>query len=159
MSSMPKHLRPRWRYLAVGIETWPDADLDRRAVQSALWDGVGALLGDVGSARIDLRLLRFEYEDGRGQAVVRVRRDEVESARAGLACIDRVGGHSVGLVVRGVSGTVRACEEKYIRDWREPTGERNVAFADATRTAVVRDDRLDVRTDDGFAGATELDFG
>lgn len=158
MSSLPKHLRNRWRYLAVGIETWPDVELDRRTVQAAMWESIQALLGDVGSARADPRLLRFEYDDGQGQAVVRVRREEVETARAGLACIDRLDGRAVGVVVRGVSGTVRGCEEKYIRERGEPSCERNVAFADATRTAVVRDDRLDVRTDDGFAGATELDF-
>lgn len=159
MNALPKHLRPRWRYLAVGLEAWPTASLDRRTVQSAFWEGIRHLLGDVGGARAAVRLLRFEYADGRGQAVVRVRRDQVEQARAGLACIDRIDDQPVGLHVRGVSGTVRACEEKYIRERRESSSERPVAFADATRMAVVRDDRLDVRTDDGFAGATELDFG
>ncbi|MFC6754912.1 ribonuclease P, partial [Halorubrum tibetense] len=36
MKHLPKHLRPRWRYLALGIEAWPDADVDRRAFQRAL---------------------------------------------------------------------------------------------------------------------------
>lgn len=158
MSSLPKHLRPRWRYLALGLETWPDATVDRRAFQEAVWESARNLLGDVTSARAGLRLLRYELADGWGQAVVRVRRGEVEAARAALACVDRIDDQPVGLHVRGVSGTVRGCEEKYIGERTEPTGERNVAFADAIRTAVVRDDRLDVRTADGFTGATELDF-
>ena len=29
MKHLPKHLQPRWRYLAVRIESWPDADIDR----------------------------------------------------------------------------------------------------------------------------------
>ncbi|TKX77234.1 ribonuclease P, partial [Halorubrum sp. SD626R] len=48
MKHLPKHLRPRWRYVAVGIETWPDADVGRRAFQRALWYAAGNLVGDAG---------------------------------------------------------------------------------------------------------------
>jgi len=60
--------------------------------------------------------------------------------------------------VRGVGGTVRSCEEKYLGGQPEPTGERTVAFAGSDRSAVVRDECYDVRTDDGFVGATALDI-
>jgi len=48
MKHLPKHIRPRWRYLAVEIEAAPDADIDRGAFQRALWYAAGNLLGDVG---------------------------------------------------------------------------------------------------------------
>lgn len=158
MKHLPKHLRPRWRYLAVAIESWPNASFDRRDFQRSLWFAAQNLLGDVGSAAADLSVLGFEFSDGEGETIVRVRRDEVDRARAALACIDDISGVSVGLRVIGVSGTVRACSEKYLGRRREFSGERKVVFENADRTALLRDGVADVRTDGSFAGATELDF-
>jgi ribonuclease P/MRP protein subunit POP5 len=158
MKHLPKHLRPRWRYVAVGIEAWPDADIDRRAFQRRLWYAAQNLFGDPASADLDLRVLRFELEDGWGQAVVRARRGELDRARAAIACIDTVDGDAVGLRVRGVSGTVRACEEKYIHPGPETTVDRAVVFAGAERRAVRRNGRIDVVLDDAFVGATDLDI-
>jgi ribonuclease P/MRP protein subunit POP5 len=155
---LPKHLRPRWRYLAVGLESWPDADLERGRFQRALWFAAQNLLGDAGSADLDGRVLHFRFEAGGGEAVVRARRGEVGRLRAVLACLESVDGHPLGVRVRGVSGTVRACEEKYIRRPREDSEERTVAYADADRPAVVRDDRVDVRLSGGYVGATALDI-
>jgi len=155
---LPKHLRPRYRYLAVGIEAWPDAALDRRAFQAAVWEETRGLLGDAGSAAIDPTVVAFAFADGAGEAIVRVRRGEGERARAAIACIEVIDGAAVGLRIRGKSGTIRACEEKYMRGRPEPTSEKTVAFGNAERAAVVRSDRVDVRTDDAFAGATDLDL-
>ena len=158
MKHLPKHLQPRYRYLAVGLETWPDADLDRGAFQRAAWTAARTLLGDVGSAELDLAVLSFEYGGGEGEAVVRTRRAEVDRARAVLACIDAVGGSPVGLRVRGVSGTVRACKDKYLGRRREETSQRHVVFENAERRAAVRGERVDVSVDGAFAGATHLDL-
>lgn len=157
MKHLPKHLRPRWRYLAVALASWPDADLDSGIFQRELWYAAQDLLGDAGSAEVDLSVLGFGFADGAGYAVVRARRGEVDRARAALACIDEVDGCPLGVHVRGVSGTVRACEENYIRAPPEVTEERKVAFADADRRAVARGERLDVHVGDAFVGATELD--
>ena len=158
MSRLPKHLRPRYRYLGVGIESWPDADLDRAGFQRAIWGSVRGLVGDVGSADADARVLRFEFESGWGEAIVRVRREAVGRARAGLACLEAIDGHPVGLHVRGVAGTIRACEEKYIGERPERIRESNVVFGDATQPAVVRNDRIDVGETGAFTGAADLDF-
>ena len=157
MKHLPKHLRPRWRYLAVGLESWPDARITRGDFQRDVWYAAQNLLGDAGSAEVDLTVYGFAFEDGTGHAVVRVRRGEVERARAAIACVDAVNGHPLGIRIRGVSGTVRACEEKYLHGPQVPTEERKVAFADAERRAVVRSPRVDARVGDGFLGGTELD--
>lgn len=158
MKPLPKHLRPRWRYLAVGVETWPDAELDRETVQEALWATARRLLGDVGSAAVDPAVISFELTDGAGHAVVRVRRDEVDRGRAVLASLHEIGHHPIGVHVRGVSGTIRACEEKYIGRPPEPSAERSVVFEDAERRAVERNGLVDVCVEDGYAGATNLDL-
>ena len=158
MKHLPKHLQPRWRYLAVAIETWPDAALDRRAFQREAWYAAQNLLGDTGSAETDLTVIRFSHDDGAGHAVVRVRRGHTDDARAALACIDSVDGDPVGVRVTGTSGTVRACEEKYIRGPAKAPEQRHVVFENRDRRAAVRDGRVDVHTDDGFVGATDLDI-
>lgn len=158
MKHLPKHIRPRWRYLGVGIEAWPDVEIDRRAFQQALWYAAGNLLGDPGSADADLRLIRFSFAAGGGEAIVRVRRGEVESGRAALACVATVNEAPVGLRVRGVSGTVRACEERYLGRRAGDCAQRSVALGDTERTAYVRDGAVDLYGPEGFTGATELDF-
>jgi ribonuclease P/MRP protein subunit POP5 len=155
---LPKHLRPRWRYVAVGIETWPDASLGRRAFQRALWYAAGNLIGDAGSADADLTLLDFTHGDGVGEAVIRVRHGHVEEARAAVACVSEVDGRRVGIHVRGISGTVRACEERYMGRAGASSTQRDVAFQDAERPAAVRGDAYDVRVESGYVGAAAFDI-
>lgn len=157
MKHLPKHLRPRYRYLAVALEGWPDASLDRGTFQRELWYAAQNLIGDAGSAACDLSLYDFAFEEGRGHAIVRVRHGETDRARAVVACLNAVEGQPIRTAVVGISGTVRACEEKYLGGPREPTEERQVVFADADRRAHGRGERLDVRVGDGFVGATTLD--
>jgi len=155
---LPKHLRPRWRYLAVIVESWPGADLDAAAFQRHLWYAAQNLLGDTGSAELDLTVITFDHRDGAGEAVVRTRRGTVEGARAALGSVDRVDGAEVGLRVAGVSGTIRACEEKYMGHGPEEQAQRYVAFDGTQRSGHVRGGRVDVRIDDTYVGATTLDI-
>ena len=157
MKHLPKHLQPRWRYLAVDLETWSDVDLSRDDFQRAVWYSAQNLLGDTGSAALDLSVLRFRYAKGNGQAVVRVRRGGVESARAALACVEHVDGDDVGLRVRGTSGTVRGCEEKYMGHAPIDPDQRHVVFGGASRSSFVREERIDVETGEPLTGATNLD--
>ncbi len=158
MKHLPKHLRPRWRYLAVGIETWPDAELDRRGFQRALWYAAGNLVGDAGSADADLTLLSFSHAEGEGEAIVRVRHGHVDDARASIACVSEVDGDPVGIHVRGISGTVRACEERYMGRASGVSTQRDVAFGGAERPAIVRGDACDVGAESGYVGATAFDI-
>ncbi|QCJ47752.1 MULTISPECIES: Rpp14/Pop5 family protein [Haloprofundus] len=158
MKHLPKHLRPRWRYLAVGIETWPDAEFGRGDFQRELWYAAQNLLGDAGSADADLTVYSFELGDGVGEVVVRVRRGHVDDARAALACLSVVDGDEIGVRVRGVSGTVRACEESYLRGAAASSEKRQVVFEGSERPAVARDDVRCIRLPSGVLGATELDF-
>ncbi|MFW5974340.1 MAG: Rpp14/Pop5 family protein [Natrialbaceae archaeon] len=158
MKHLPKHLQPRWRYLAVHLEAWPDAEIDRHSFQRNVWYSAQNLLGDTGSAELDLSVLRFRFADGTGEAVVRVRRGEVDRARGVLACVDSVERAPVGLRVAGVSGTIRACEEKYMGRGRKQPDQRYVAFEGAEQPATVRGPRVDVEAAESYAGATNLDL-
>lgn len=158
MKHLPKYIRPRWRYLAVEIESTPDAEIDRGTFQRELWYAAGNLLGDPGSADADLTVYSFSFADGIGETIIRVRRGETDPARAALACLTAVGGEPVGVRVRGISGTVRACEERYLGRRTRGFQQRHVVFADTDRPAFSRDDAVAVSMPTGFVSATELDF-
>lgn len=158
MSPIPKHLRPRWRYLAVAICTWTDRDLDRTSFEAAVQEAVRSLHGDIGCADADLRLFRFTYHVGRGQAVIRVRRDAVDVVRSALTCMDSINDTPVGLQIVGVSGTVRACEEKFLGSQGEAIEQRTVAFDGVEYSATVVGVEVDLQSDDGRIGAISLDL-
>ena len=158
MKHLPKHHQPRWRYLAVAVEAWPESDVGRRAFQRELWYAGQNLLGDAGGADTDLRVMRFSVEAGAGGAIVRARRGEVDSARAALACVDEVDGHPVGLRVTGVSGTVDACSESYLGGDTRFTTQSDVTVAGESCPAWRRDGALDADTPKGFVGGTVSDF-
>ncbi len=113
MRHLPKHLRPKWRYLAVELETRAGASIDRRGFQREAWYAGQNLLGDPGSANADLSVVRFRFDGRRGEAIVRVRHGEVDRARAALACVSRIDDVRVGLRVAKVSGTIRAAEDAF----------------------------------------------
>ncbi|RQG90234.1 hypothetical protein EA462_09630 [Natrarchaeobius halalkaliphilus] len=112
MKHLPKHLRPRWRYLVVSLETWPGDAVDRRSFQRECWYAGQNLLGDPGSAHADLSVVRFDFENATGTAIVRVRHGRTEPARAALACIDEIDGVPVGVRVERISGTIRAATDE-----------------------------------------------
>jgi len=110
---LPKHLRPRWRYLAVELRGEPGTAVGRTDLQRELWFAAQNLVGDAGSAAVDLSVVDFAFDDGEGHAVVRTRRGETRRARAVVACLDAVDGVELGVRVRGTSGTVRACLDSH----------------------------------------------
>ncbi|MFW6384028.1 MAG: Rpp14/Pop5 family protein [Halodesulfurarchaeum sp.] len=154
MRHLPKHLRPRYRYLAVEIETWPAADLDRSGFQAAAWDAARSLLGDATSAAVDLQVLEADFWNGGGQAIVRIRHDRVSAARAALACVDVVDGYPVRVGVRGVGGTVKATEGKYAGGPPAATSAGERRFRGTEWTAWNRRDRVDLEAEERVAGAT-----
>jgi ribonuclease P/MRP protein subunit POP5 len=160
MCALPKHLRPRWRYLAIGIERPPDSSLDRRAFQRALWAAARELLGDPRSADCDLTVMRFRFDEanGTGEAIVRARREERERGRAALACVSEIGNEPVGVHVRGTSGTIRACTERHLSGGSDSETETTVVFRGGDRSAREQGDkRVDIHVDEQWVGATVLD--
>lgn len=180
MKHLPKHLRPRWRYLAVAIESWPHASIDRETFQRKLWYAAQNLYGDTQSAQTDLAVFSFEFSDGRGETIIRTRRGTESHARTAVACIDEIDNYAVGIRILGISGTVRACEERYFNARTEHKKESDVVFENESRPAVIRGVCVDIATgninatgntdtdtDTGadssrnvntFTGATRLDF-
>lgn len=138
--TLPKHLRPRWRYVAVELETWPDAAVDRETFERTVGWAARRLLGDPGAADARLDVIDLAFADGGGRATLRVRHGEVEAARAALACVHAVDGHAVGVRVLGVSGTLRACRRRYGTADAAVGGESTtVSFEGDSRRATLRE--------------------
>ncbi len=156
--TLPKHLRPRWRYFAIGLRSWPDVSFSREELETAVRRSARELYGDVGAAEMSLQVMRFRWGDGAGEAIVRTRREHVRRARAAIACTPSVGNAPLGVHVRGQSGTVRACEENYLGSGAESLTENTVVFEGAERPALARGMEVDVRVADAFVGATRLDL-
>lgn len=155
---LAKRLRPSYRYLAIAIESWPDQSLTETEVERAINESARSLLGDRGVAEIHATLLQFAFENGSGEALVRVPRNSVKEARAAIACLSSIDNQPVRLHIRGISGTIRTCEEKYLGERPIQSGERTVAYDGTQRSAHVHNDRVDVRVNDAFVGAMDLDL-
>ena len=153
MRHLPKHLRPRYRYLAVEVEAWPGAELDRRGFQAALWSAARSFLGDAESAALDIRVVDADFWTGGGAVIVRVRRGTETRARAALACVEAVDGEPVRVGVRGVGG-IRATTAHYRGGPPAATTTEPVEFRGHRGEAWPREDRIDVRIDGQFVGAT-----
>ncbi len=110
MKILPSSLREKKRYLAFSLIPESDEPIDRKAFLDEVYYATQSLLGDHGSAEIGYRLMDFDGMRG----ILRVNLAEVEPARAALATVHTIKGQRVVIVVRGVSGTIRAATEKYI---------------------------------------------
>ncbi|MFB6255060.1 MAG: Rpp14/Pop5 family protein [Halobacteriaceae archaeon] len=157
MQHLPKHLRPRWRYIAIRLESWPNITIEKEDFQRNLWYAGQNLLGDPSSADARLEVVMFTYQNGLGEAIIKVRHQHTQEARAAISCISNIDGKPVGILVKGISGTVRACEEKYMHEPQIQYNEERVAFANHTRRALIYDDRVDIDIDGDFTGATKID--
>ena len=157
MKPTPKHLRPRWRYLAVEIEGTPGSRLTRSSFERALQDAICQLFGDVGYAETRIRLYAFTKQHHRAEAVIRTKRGSEGITRAGLACIHSLEGAPLRIMVRGISGSVRGCEEKFLPRDQEIMGETSVVFDNKNRYAFKCGDEIDINVNDLYVSATILD--
>lgn len=144
--------------MAVEFDGTPKIDPSRWDVQDTLWTTARELVGDSGSASIGLRVVRFEWTIGRGWAIVRIRRGTRERARSAIACVNELDGEPVLVTVRGCSGTVAACEEKYLGRRQEESAERTVVYNGTEYSAVCQSEAVDIQTSDGVVAATTLDL-
>ncbi|HIH44458.1 MAG TPA: hypothetical protein HA257_05115 [Candidatus Methanoperedenaceae archaeon] len=146
MKPLPPTLRERRRYLA--IEAYSEDAISQSDLAAEIWNAAGSLFGDKGSSECGLRIISFKG----GHGIVRCSGDMVREARAVLATITAVKGTRVGIMVRGVAGTIRAATEKYILgdiELRAETGEKEIRCSGITGKAVRRVvDEIDILSDD-----------
>lgn len=110
MKILPSSLREKKRYVAFELVTEGGEPADRKALLDEVYYATQSLLGDAGSSEIGYRLMDFDGSRG----IMRVSLGAVELARAAMATVHAIKGQRAVIIVRGVSGTIRAATEKYI---------------------------------------------
>ncbi len=158
MKPIPKHLRPRYRYIVVSLESWSNSIIDKTSFQQSIWASVNRLFGDLGSAKSDLYLIRFEFHNGTGYGIIRTRRDSLHLARSGIACTSSVNGHPIGILVLGISGTIKSCEQKYLPVLKKSLVTGEVTFEGNSYSSTSYGELLDIKIDNDFIGATNMDI-
>ncbi|MDY6765031.1 MAG: Rpp14/Pop5 family protein [Halobacteria archaeon] len=143
MRSLPKSLKPRNRYLFFEVETYPNVSISEDDLQRHIWFESQNLFGDLVSSETRSELIEFDGTIG----ILRCSHDKVKETRAALACVNDVNGETVGIVVLGVSGTIKSGKEKYIRD-----REMLETTLDGRR-AWQRDEKIDVLDEDRSGNA------
>lgn len=94
------------RYLLVRLIS--DTQLSREQFWDALCNSVRRYFGEIGLARVDPRVLR--YDAAKGRAIVACMKDAVNDLQTALALISHIAELDVAPLVLGVSGTIRALE-------------------------------------------------
>ncbi len=108
MKTIPT-LREKKRYLAFKIIS--ENTINRGELTRELLDSICQLFGDKGESEINPSLMAYNGRYG----ILRCQKDRTTDTRAALACINRVRGGSVSIMVLGISGTVKGAMEKFIQ--------------------------------------------
>ena len=121
MKTLPT-LREKKRYMA--FEVMSEQSITRSDLSLEIVNSIYSLFGDTGTCQINAALLSYDGKYG----IVRCEREKTTDTRAALACINRIHGSRVSILVLGISGTVKGAIEKFIQqsiiNESEPDNER-----------------------------------
>ena len=109
-------LRGRTRYLAFDAISEQKILLDD--LINTIWHSVLNFLGETGTARANIKIIKDTYDDNRQMGILRCSHDEVENVRSALALIQRIGDTRVILRVLGISGSIKAAKMKFFGESR-----------------------------------------
>ncbi|MCG7847585.1 MAG: hypothetical protein MIO93_00190 [ANME-2 cluster archaeon] len=120
MKILPPTLRESKRYLAFSLAA--EDKISRHDLIHELNFAATALVGDVGSSELGMRLLAFDEYSG----IMQCAATKVWEVRGVMASISSIKGLCVRIKVLGVSGTVRATTQNYllIKDIKQVEPER-----------------------------------
>ncbi len=107
MKTLPT-LRDKKRYMA--FELISEQKISRLELSQEIFNSMCSLFGDVGCSEINFKLLSFEGRFG----IIRCAKGKVDETRAALACITKIRGIRISILILGVSGTIKGAMEKFI---------------------------------------------
>jgi len=113
---LPPSLRGRTRYLAFDAISEQKILLDD--LINTIWHSVLNFLGEVGTSRASIKIIKDTYDDKRQMGILRCSHDDVENVRSALTLIQRIGDTRVILRVLGISGSIKAAKMKFFGEPR-----------------------------------------
>lgn len=109
---LPPTLREKDRYIV--FEVISESPINYQDLSKAIWFSSASLLGDLGSAESQARLVKNLYEEKSQKGIIRCRHDKTEQVRAALAMIRKIGGKESIVKVLGITGTIKSAKNKYL---------------------------------------------
>jgi len=106
---MPVHLTRR-RYIVYQVLSVQE--LGRREILGAVKESVGTLFGELGLSRI--RITPIFYDETKREGILRCAHKDLWDLRAALAFIDQIDSKKASILVKGVSGTLKAAKTKFL---------------------------------------------
>lgn len=100
--------RQKRRYLALKIDS--TETFDQREFTDAVWASITRLYGEYGASQTNLAMIDFDIE--KKLAVIRVANAALDTVRASVASITKIGDKLVAVHVLSISGTLRALNRK-----------------------------------------------
>jgi len=123
LGGQPTTNRNSQRYLLVRFIT--NETVATKVIEQTVRRSVQDMVGKLGSAEMNVRLIGFQEADGR--AVFRCKSESVEKLRAALALVTHVDGNPAAAMVLRSSGTIKALKARIPR--------RRPSAAQASRVA------------------------
>ena len=113
---LPSSLRERTRYLAFQVIS--EENILLQDLINTIWHSVLNFLGEIGTSKANIKIIRDAYEEKRQMGIIRCSHEDVESIRAALALIQRIGDARVIFKVLGISGSIKATKMKFFGESR-----------------------------------------
>ncbi len=108
MKTLPT-LRDKKRYMAFEVNS--EEIITRQELIKEIYNSVRSLFGDVGASEINFGLMSYDGKYG----IIRCAKEKTGETRAMLACVNKIRGLRISILVLGISGTIKGATEKFIQ--------------------------------------------
>ncbi len=108
MKTLPT-LRDKKRYMAFEVNS--EEIITRQELIKEISSSLCSLFGDVGVSEINFGLMLYDGKYG----IIRCAKEKTVETRATLACVNKIRGIHISILVLGISGTIKGATEKFIQ--------------------------------------------
>ncbi len=109
---LPPNLRERKRYLVFKVLS--SKSLNYSQVSKAVWYSIANFLGELGTSRAGIWLIKNLYNDKEQLGVFKCKHTYVEELRMSLALVRKIEETDVTIKTLGVTGTIESAKKKYL---------------------------------------------
>jgi len=110
MKILPPTQRKKHRYIK--FEVISENPITYSDLDSAIWNTFLDFHGELGTASMDLWLIKNLYDSKKQIGILRCEHDDVHSSISCLGTISRLGDSRVSIKILKVSGTIKGLEKK-----------------------------------------------
>lgn len=113
LKRLPPDIRIRERYIVFSI--MPKEKFSLEDVVKTIWSSLLQLFGEAGTSQFHVWIPSNLYNDKQGIGIIRCSHDHVQDVRAALALVKKIEDTPVLIRTLGVTGTIKAAKEKFLK--------------------------------------------